>query len=178
MSRFNAFIISLFLFLSFQVNAQKVDSLVVNTNTNQIILNKHIITSTTTIDEVSAYFGKAQRVDMIDAKPRIYAYDLKGISFRTKASNPKVIETVFITYNLDDDKKAAKGIYKGYLSVNKFRIRPTSSGQKIGEETGIDMSCFSTMCMSDPNIKGIMILLGLIHKDPMEITNIGFHFKQ
>lgn len=160
--------------------AQGADKIVVDSPQKTILIDKLSITSKTTIDEVIKALGEPERKETIAGKERIFAYDKLGLSFDIGNTGNKFVEAVAITYNPDNDKKVAHGVYKGALSIDGLIVSKITKSAELTSKTKLgEIRCFGTMCAADPKSSaGLALLLSYIDESQKEIGQIGFAFKK
>lgn len=120
------------------VNAQTSPSVNVDVVKNVIIINNVTFTKTSSIADYEKVLGKAERIEKIAGKDKIFAYDKLGISFSLK-TNTDIVQEVYITYVYDGDKKVAKEEFKGQLSINGKEINNKTTADEISKESKIDL---------------------------------------
>lgn len=174
---FTTFITFLSLSVAFAQTAAKIT---VNSTTKSIVIGKLNLSAKTTIDEVIKALGEPERKEIIAGKERIFAYDKLGLSFDIGNTGNKLIEGVSITYNPDDDKKVAHGVFTGELTIDGLKVNKLTKSKELTAKTKLgDIRCFGTMCATDPrSTAGLALLLSYKDETESEIGQIGFAFKK
>ncbi|MDZ4759436.1 MAG: hypothetical protein SGJ10_15025 [Bacteroidota bacterium] len=160
---------------SFNLFAQQKDTITVNSSTKKITIGKHIILSTTTIEQVKKMLGKPDRIEKLVGKERVFVYDKLGFSFEIgRDTTVRTLTSFAITYNFDGDRKVSKNIYIGTLILDKYHITKKTTAQDINTNTSLKLDCVANiMCVTDPNGKGMGVMLTFV-KDTKEVSVIGF----
>lgn len=158
--------------------AQEFKTVKVNVLKEEVIIDKFVVSKTTSIDEVIKALGKPERIEQFAGKDRKFIYDSKGVSFSIVPNNPKnLIEALIITYTYDQDKDVAKEKFSGTLSIDGFTVTEKNTAEEISESTDLKkVECFGRTCMTDPKAKGIILMMGLT--DEKDILQIAFGFKK
>jgi hypothetical protein len=167
-------ILFFFIFLSFQINVSAQISPTVNVDVvkNVIIINNITFTKNSSIADYEKVLGKAERIEKVAGKDKIFAYDKLGISFSLKM-NTDIVQDVYITYLYDGDKKVAKEEYKGKLSINDKEISNKTTADEISKLSKIDL----VMSMKGLYIgKGKSLLL-MVYYPETTIGQFGVSFQ-
>jgi len=175
MKQTKLYIILFYILFASNSYAQKVDTIKVNTSTKKITIGKHIILSTTTIEQIKKMFGAPDRVEKLVGRERVFAYDRLGFSVElARDTNIRTITSFALTYNFDGDKKVSKHIYGGVLLLDKYHITKATTGADINKNTSIKLNCLGAIiCVTDPNFKGLGVMI-TYDKPTKEIAVIGF----
>lgn len=167
------YILLLFVLFAGFSNAATIDSISVNSKLKQVTLGSLVIAKDSTMNSVVKLLGSPSRIEKTAMGiERTFVYDELGISFDLDREGKK-IEAVIINYNWDEDKKAAKSMYKGKLSLDGYTITELTKSTDINANTDVkNMTCFGeSMCMTPPGKNTLVILIG--YKDA-KMTQIGF----
>lgn len=156
------------------IQAQSLDSIKINSRTQEFVYQHHAISAATNITQVQQWLGQPSRVEQVSGKDRYFIYDGLGISFDAGKSGQ--IEAVIINYNFDGDKKAAKEKYTGALVVDNFSISEKTKTDEIKQFTRIKaIVCMGpTLCVSDPKSQTMALVVG--YTQASLITQIVFGF--
>lgn len=138
MTRSILFSFAIFFFLQLTVNAQTSPSVNGDFKKGVVVINNVMFTQKSTIEEYEKVLGKAERVEKIGGKDKIFAYDKAGISL-SLAANTTTVQEIYITYVFDGDKKVAKETFTGTLSINGEPINTQSTSEQIGKLSGVDL---------------------------------------
>lgn len=168
------FITLLFFGLCSSLIAQKVDTVKVLTDKQQIILGEKLIGSGTKVTDVVNVLGTPSRIEKIAGIDRHFIYDGLGLAF--DGGKRGIVEAITFNFNWDQDKKVAQETYKGILLVDNFSINETTKTNDINTNTKIkDVVCIMpTMCMTKPAPGKMVLLLG--YTKEAKITQITFGF--
>jgi hypothetical protein len=162
------------IFIAQLLHAQTIDTIKINTSKQEILIAKHIVTSATTIEEITKLLGPAERIEKVGGVDRHYIYDKLGLSF--DGGKKGKVEAVMINYNHDGDKKAAKEKFTHTLMIDKLTATEKTTAENVKQNTNIkEISCVGAiMCVSDPKKPGIALLMGF--NDKALITQMVFGF--
>ncbi len=167
------FSVVMFFFIQINVNAQT--SLNVNGDFKKevVVINNVPFTKKSTIDEYEKVLGKAERVEKIGGKDKIFAYDKLGISLSLE-TNTTTVQEIYITYIFDGDKKVAKETFSGTLAINGEPVSSQVTSEQIGKLAGINLvSIMKGLYMS----KGGTINL-IVYYPESRLGQFGFSFAQ
>ncbi|MBL0745013.1 DUF7738 domain-containing protein [Chryseolinea lacunae] len=109
----------------------------------EIVINGVAFTKASTLEDYEKVLGKAERIEKIGGKDKIFAYDKSGISLSLK-TNTNVVQEVYITYIYDNDKKVAKERFAGSLSLNGKTITDKTVKDDVAKLSGLDLKAAMT----------------------------------
>lgn len=109
----------------------------------EIVINGVAFTKSATLEDYEKVLGKAERIEKIGGKDKIFAYDKSGISLSLKA-NTNIVQEVYITYIYDNDKKVAKERFAGSLSLNGKAITDKTAKDEVAKLSGLDLKAAMT----------------------------------
>ncbi|MCC6370131.1 MAG: hypothetical protein IT236_03895 [Bacteroidia bacterium] len=154
--------------------AQNADTLKVFTQLNRVEFAKNIITPKTTIDELIKMLGTPDRIEQSVGIDRHFIYDKLGLAF--DGGKIRMVEGISVTFNYDNDKKAAKNKFSGVLKMDDLIVKETTSGEDIKQKTFIkELTCIpGAFCASNPKLPHMVLMMGL--NSSSKITNLVFGF--
>lgn len=109
----------------------------------EIVINNVTLTKNSTLADYEKILGKAERVEKIGGKDKIFAYDKSGISLSLKV-NTNIVQEIYITYIYDNDKKVAKERFTGSLSFNGTTITDKTGKDEVAKNSGLDLKAAMT----------------------------------
>lgn len=146
-----------FLFLQVSVNAQTSISINGDFKKDAVVINNVPFTKKSTIEDYEKVLGKAERVEKIGGKDKIFAYDKLGISLSLEA-NTTTVQEIYITYIFDGDKKVAKETFTGTLAINGEPLTTQTTSEQIGKLAGINLvSVMKGLYMSKGNAINLIV---------------------
>lgn len=146
-----------FLFLQVSVNAQTSLSINGDFKKDAVVINNVPFTKKSTIEDYEKVLGKAERVEKIGGKDKIFAYDKLGISLSLEA-NTTTVQEIYITYIFDGDKKVAKETFTGTLAINGEPLTTQTTSEQIGKLAGINLvSVMKGLYMSKGNAINLIV---------------------
>jgi hypothetical protein len=163
------------MFFFFQINVNAQTSLNVNGDFKKevVVINTVPFTKKSTIEDYEKVLGKAERVEKIGGKDKIFAYDKLGISLLLE-TNKTTVQEIYITYIFDGDKKVAKGTFSGTLAINGEPVSTQTTSEQIGKLAGINLvSIMKGLYMG----KGGTINL-IVYYPESTLGQFGFNFAQ
>lgn len=160
-------------FVQINVNAQT--SLIVNGDFKKevVVINNVPFSKKSTIDEYEKVLGKAERVEKIGGKDKIFAYDKLGISL-SLLTNTTIVQEIYITYIFDGDKKVAKETFSGTLAINGEPVSSETTSEQVGKLAGINLK---------PIMKGLYMskegtINLIVYYPESKLGQFGFSFAQ
>lgn len=167
------FSIIMLFFLRINVNAQTSPNVNGDLKKGVVVINNVPFTKKSTIEEYEKVLGKAERVEKIGGKDKIFAYDKLGISLSLE-TNTTTVQEIYITYIFDGDKKVAKETFSGTLAINGEPINAQTTSEQIGKLAGINLvSIMKGLYMG----KGGTINL-IVYYPESTLGQFGFSFAQ
>jgi hypothetical protein len=161
----------MFFFLQINVNGQTSPNVNGDFKKNVVIINNVPFTKKSTVEDYEKVLGKAERVEKIGGKDKIFAYDKLGIALSLEP-NTTTVQEIYITYIFDGDKKVAKETFTGTLAINGEPINTQSTSEQIGKLAGISLvSVMKGLYMS----KGETINL-IVYYPESTLGQFGFSF--
>lgn len=127
-----------FLFLCTVLYAQASLSVNGDFDNEAVVINNTAFTKKSTIEDYEKILGKAERIEKIAGKDKIFAYDKWGISLSLE-TNTNLIQEIYITYVYDGDKKVAKEKFTGTLALNGETITQETTSEQIGKMSGLTL---------------------------------------
>ena len=126
-----------------------------------------------TIEEYEKVLGKAERVEKIGGKDKIFAYDKLGIALSLE-TNTTTVQEIYITYIFHGDKKVAKETFNGTLAINGETLTTQTTSEQIAKLAGTSLV---------PVMKGFYMSKGgalnlIVYYPESTIGQFGFSFAQ
>ncbi|MBA4057204.1 MAG: hypothetical protein C0490_21000 [Marivirga sp.] len=167
------FSVVMFLFLFISVSAQTSPSVNGDFKKGVVIINDMPFTKKSTIEEYEKVLGKAERIEKIGGKDKIFAYDKLGISLSLEA-NTTTVQEIYITYVFDGDKKVAKETFTGTLAINGDPLSTLTTHEQIGKLAGVNLVAI---------MKGLYMSKGgtlnlIVYYPESTMGQFGFSFAQ
>ena len=118
-------LLSVALFLLLQINTAAQTAVSVNGDfkNGAVVINGVSFTKKSTLEEYEKVLGKAERIERIGNKDKIFAYDKLGIALSLENNSTRV-EEIYITYIFDGDKKVAKEAFTGIIASKGWVMCP------------------------------------------------------
>jgi hypothetical protein len=147
------------------------DSTFKNEDEEIILIEKLVITQTSTIEEVIKVLGQPQHIEKQKGTGEVYAYDQAGVAFNV--DDTKAILRVIVTYKPDEKLQPAARPFAGELYIDSCAITDTTSGATISEKTKIGtLLCVDKTCASQPRNKGLKWVVYYVN-DKKEIGHVN-----
>lgn len=132
------FSVVLFLFLQPHVNAQTSPQVNGDFSKGIVLINGTSFTKKSTLEDYEKVLGKAERIEKIGGKDKIFAYDKLGIALSLE-TNTTTVQEIYITYIFDGDKKVAKETFAGSLAINGETITNQTTHEQIGKLASVEL---------------------------------------
>ncbi|MCZ8214920.1 MAG: hypothetical protein O9262_01710 [Cyclobacteriaceae bacterium] len=168
-------LISVVLFFFSQINTNAQTSLNINSDFKKgvVIINDVAFTKKSSIEDYEKVLGKAERIEKVGGKEKIFAYDKLGISLSLEA-NTTTVQEIYITYIFDGDKKVAKEAFTGNLAINSEPLTTQTTSEQIGKLAGISLL---------PVMKGLYMSKGgtinlIVYYPESTLGQFGFSFSK
>lgn len=160
--------------VAFSISFSSIAQLAVTADYSKQILtiNGTPFTNQSTLADYEKVLGKAERVEKIGGKDKIFAYDASGISLSLKAGT-NVVQEIFITYVSDGDRKVARGKFAGTIKVNGGVVEETTKSDDVAKTTGLDMKTI----MPGYFIAQSQSMFFMIYYKDGKLSQLGFSFE-
>ena len=167
------FSLLIFLLLQVSLKAQTLPSVNGDFDKNVLVINNVTFDKNSTIEDYEKVLGKAERIEKIAGKDKIFAYDKLGIALNLKA-NTNIVQEIYITYIFDGDKKVAKETFQGTLSINGKAINTQTTSEQLGKQANTELiTAMKGLYMS----KGKTLNL-VVYYPESTIGQFGFSFSE
>lgn len=132
------FSVALFIFTQPYLKAQTSPSVNGDFSKGIVVINGTSFTKKSPLEEYEKVLGKAERIEKVGGKDKIFAYDKLGISLSLE-TNTTTVQEIFITYIFDGDKKVAKETFTGALAINGESITTQTTHEQLAKLAGVDL---------------------------------------
>lgn len=138
MTRSILFSVTMFFLLQLNANAQTSPGVNGDFKKGVVIINEVPFTKRSSIEEYEKVLGKAERIEKVGGKDKIFAYDKLGIALSLEA-NTTTVQEIYITYIFDGDKKVAKETFTGTLAINGEPLDIQTTKEQIEKVAGVEL---------------------------------------
>jgi len=130
---------SALLFIAFQINVMAQTPLIINGDftKNTLVINNVSFTKTSTIEDYENVLGKADIIDKVAGRDKVFGYNKLGIMLILRY-NANTVQEIYINYTYEEDKKEVKD-FKGKLSLNGIEVTDKSTLEEIAKNTGLKL---------------------------------------
>lgn len=172
-------ITSLFLLFSVSLMAQEEVTIIIDGTKGSFLINGVELSATSTLKDYTKALGKPERVVDYKEKPRLYAWDSKGIAIdmgERGSESPEQIKVSFTTEK--NEEQQPQGKFTGTFTMNGTTLNAYSSPATFSSTDGVELNKMNPVAYMGSIDAMNLILIAEVGSRSNKLIHLSFGFKK